>query len=210
MFGTNKHTTLLLVIIIIILLFGVGITLYYVLDLDWFKKVPQNNVEQPVIPYTEPEKEQNISLDISKRTYDIKLKTNEFDVVIYKDGTFEITMIENEKYKNIASYKEILNKKIKPSLKNIIKVYEVEVSKDLNPKTFLVFIDNSGNLYKLVDKVLINEGKYAFEKIEGVAKIVDIKQITNNYLTENINGINAIAIDYESNEILITDYLLKD
>ena len=210
MFGTNKHTTLLLVVIIIILLFGVGITLYYVLDLDWFKRVPQTNVKPSVTPYTESQKEQNVSLDITKRSYDIELKTNEFKVVVYKDGTFGITMLENEKYKNIANYAEVLNKEFKPSLKNIIKAYKVEVSKDSTPKEFLIFIDNSGNLYKLVEKVLINEGKYAFEKIEGIAKVVDIKQITNNYLTENINGINAIAIDYESNEILITDYLLKD
>lgn len=210
MFGTNKHTTLLLVVIIIILLFGVGITLYYVLDLDWFKKVPQTNLEPSVTPYTEPQKEQKVSLDITKRSYDIEIKTNEFKVVVYKDGTFGITMLKNEKYKNIANYTEVLNKEFKPSLKNIIKAYKVEVSKDSTPKEFLIFIDNSGNLYKLVEKVLINEGKYAFEKIEGIAKVVDIKQITNNYLTENINGINAIAIDYESNEILITDYLLKD
>ena len=50
---------------------------------------------------------------------------------------------------------------------------------------------------------------YTFDKIEGVGKIIDVKQITNDELTENTNGINAIAIDEESNELLLTNYLLK-
>lgn len=214
MIGTGRYTTLLLVIIIIILLFGVGITLYYVLELDWFKKteVVRPYIEQPVTPYKEVEIKENItvSLDMTKRTYDILLETEEFKVVVYKDGTVGITMLDNEKYKSVSTYNELLNKEVKPSLKDIVKAYDVKVSKDTIQKSCIVLLDKEGNMYKLVENVLLKEGKFAFVKIEGIAKVVDIKQITNNYLTENTTGINSIAIDYEGNELLITDYLLKD
>lgn len=213
MIGTGRYTTLLLVIIVIILLFGVGITLYFVLDLDWFNKEKITPyVEQEITPYKEEEIKENVqvSLDMTKRTYDIFVETDELKVVVYKDGTVGITMLENEKYKTLTTYKELLNKEVKPSLKDIMKVYSVKVAKDKVAKDCIVLLDKDGNMYKLVESVLVSEGKYAFVKIEGIAKIVDIKQITNNYLVENTNGINLIAIDYEGNELLITDYLLKD
>lgn len=214
MIGMGRYTTLLLVIIIIILLFGVGITLYYVLELDWFKKTEEVKpyVEQPVTPYKEVEIKENItvSLDMTKRTYDILLETEEFKVVVYKDGTFGITMLDNEKYKSVSTYNELLNKEVKPSLKDIVKAYDVKVTKEDTQKSCIVLLDKEGNMYKLVENVLLQEGKFAFVKIEGIAKVVDIKQITNNYLTENTTGVNSIAIDYEGNELLITDYLLKD
>ncbi len=214
MIGTGRYTTLLLIIIIIILLFAVGITLYYVLELDWFKKteVVRPYIEQPVTPYKEVEIKENItvSLDMTKRTYDILLETEEFKVVVYKDGTVGITMLDNEKYKSVSTYNELLNKEVKPSLKDIVKAYDVKVTKDDTQKSCIVFLDKEGNMYKLVENVLLQEGKFAFVKIEGIAKVVDIKQITNNYLTENTTGVNSIAIDYEGNELLITDYLLKD
>lgn len=214
MIGTGRYTTLLLVVIVIILLFGVGIALYFVLDLDWFnkEKVTPYVEQQPVTPYKEVEVKENIqvSLDMTKRTYDILVETDELKVIVYKDGTVGITMLENEKYRTLTTYSELLNKEVKSSLKDIVKVYSVKVSKDNIEKDCIILLDKDGNMYKLVESVLISEGKYAFVKIEGIAKIVDIKQITNNYLVENTNGINLIAIDYEGNELLITDYLLKD
>ena len=70
-------------------------------------------------------------------------------------------------------------------------------------------LDIDGNLYSLDKQQLAEQGEYKFTKIDGLAKIIDVQQITNDDLTENIAGINAIAIDQESNELLLTDYLLK-
>lgn len=218
MLRTNNYTTILLVLIVIILLVGVGIAIYYVLDLDWFNKKPVQiyNEVQPytqVLPYIEqPEVkvEKEIKYDITKRTYNLVLNTTEFKVVVYKDGTVGVTMLENEKYNKLTNYNELLNKEIKSSLTNIIRAYEVQVSKDTTPINYIVLLDSDGNLYEMVEKELTANGKYAFVKIEGLAKIVDVRQITNDVLTENETGINAIAIDEESNELLLTEYLIKN
>lgn len=213
MLRTNNYTTLLLVLIVIILLVGVGIALYYVLDLDWFSK-PNIQVYDEVKPYVENTIPQNTVVktseyDMTKRTYDILLETSDIKVVIYKDGTVGLTMLNNDTNKQVSIYKEIINKEIKTSLTNIVKVYEVSASKDSTVKKYIVLIDKDGNLYKLANEELVKKGKYAFVKIEGLAKIVDIKQITNKNVIDNPNGVNVIAIDYEGNELLLTDYLIK-
>ena len=213
----TNYTTFLLVLIVLILLVGVGIAVYYVLDLDWFEKLPvQIYNEQVVKPYeekqpqTEVKIEKKIAYDITKRAYNLELNTDELKVVVYKDGTVGITMKENEKYKDITSYTTLLNKESKLTLNNIVRTYEVEVLKEQKGGEYVILLDSEGNLYELVEQELINSGKYAFVKIEGLAKIIDVRQITNDNLTDNIEGVNAIAIDEESNELLLTEYLLKN
>lgn len=213
----TNYTTFLLVLIVLILLIGVGIAVYYVLDLDWFEKLPvQIYNEQVVKPYeekqpqTEIKIEKKIAYDITKRAYNLELNTDELKVVVYKDGTVGITMKENEKYKEITSYTTLLNKESKLTLNNIIRAYEVEVLKEQKGGKYIILLDSEGNLYELVEQEIVNSGKYAFVKIEGLAKIIDVRQITNDNLTDNIEGVNAIAIDEESNELLLTEYLLKN
>ena len=191
------------------MLFGVGIAIYYVLDLDWFVVK-----EKPVSPYIEtpiinPYKEEKLPYDVTKRTYDILIKTDELKVVVRKDGSVGITLLANEINKEVEVYKEILEKEITTDIKNIIKAYAVQASKTEEPNTFIVFLDKDGNVYKLDNKNIVQSGKYVIEKIEGIAKIVDIKQITNTDLVENENGVNVIAIDYEGNELLLTSYLIE-
>ena len=215
MLRRSNYTTLLLVMIVLILLIGVGIAIYYVLDLDWFSKAPVSIYNEQVKPYVEQPKvdvkiEKEIKYDITKRTYNLVLNTEELNVIVYKDGTVGITMVENEKYKELSGYAQLLNKEVKPSLTNIIRAYELEVSKDNASNKYLVLLDSDGNLYELVEKELTTNGKYAFVKVEGLAKIIDVRQITNDGLTENTTGVNAIAIDEESNELLLTDYLIKN
>lgn len=210
MVRTNNSTTLLLSLIVIILLIGVGITLYYVLDLDWFDHKPVN-VYDEVTPYTETESEQNTIkniYDIGKRVYDIELNTDEFKIIVYKDGSVGFTMKENDTYKDMANYNELLNIELKSELTNIVRVYEVLASKSSENNNHIVMLDNDGNVYRLVKEELLSNGKYVFLKIEGLSNIVDIKQITNMNLTQNLEGINAIAIDNKNNEILLTNYLL--
>ena len=57
---------------------------------------------------------------------------------------------------------------------------------------------------------LTKKGKIVFTKVQGLAKIADIKQITNDGVIENMFGVNAIAIDKDQNELLLTNYLLED
>ena len=156
------------------------------------------------------DKLKKIAYDITKRAYNLELNTDELKVVVYKDGTVGITMKENEKYKDITSYTTLLNKESKLTLNNIVRTYEVEVLKEQKGGEYVILLDSEGNLYELVEQELINSGKYAFVKIEGLAKIIDVRQITNDNLTDNIEGVNAIAIDEESNELLLTEYLLKN
>lgn len=215
MVRSNNYTTVLLIIIIIMLFIGLGITLYYVLDLDWFTKAPVDIYSEKVNIYKEQPQinikiEKEVKYDINKRTYNIVLNTDELKLVIYKDGTVGITMLSTEKNKEVSIYKEILNKEIKLALTNVIRAYEIEVSKDDTPVNHIILLDSNGNLYKLVKQELATNGKYKFVKIEGLAKIIDVRQITNDGLTDNTTGINAIAIDEESNELLLTDYLIKN
>ncbi len=213
MLRSNNYTTILLIAIVIILLIGVAIALYYVLDLNWFGAKPVDIYNEQIQVYTEQPQvkvEKEIKYDISKRTYNMVLNTDSLKVIVYKDGTIGITMLVNEQNKEVSIYKEILNKEVKPSLTNIIRAYEVVVSTNNVPMNYIVLLDSDGNLYKLAAKELATKGKYAFVKIEGLAKIIDVRQITNDGLTENSNGINAIAIDEESNELLLTDYLIKN
>lgn len=214
MIRANNHITILLVLIVIMLLIGVGIALYYVLDLDWFEKKPVD-IYNEVGEYQEQlntgiKIKKEIKYDIFKRTYDLVLDTEELKVVVYKDGTVGITMVKNDKNNQVSIYKEILNKEIKIELTNIIRAYEVVVSKNNIPNSYIVLLDVEGNLYKLQHQSLISNGKYTFTKIEGLAKIIDVRQITNDNLTENTNGTNAIAIDEESNELLLTNYIIGD
>lgn len=209
---TNNYTTLLLVLIVIILLFGVGIAIYYVLDLDWFAKKPVD-IYNEIGVYNEQLKQEvkikkEIKYDIAKRTYNIKLSTDNLDVIAYKDGTVGITLTKNNGNEQVEIYKENLYKEKKIELTNIIRVYEVEVAKEKTIKKYIVLLDVEGNLYKQEKQELVSKGNFTFVKIEGLAKIIDVKQITNDELTENKTGINAIAIDRESNELLLTDYLL--
>lgn len=214
MLRVNNYTTILLVVIVMILLAGVGIAVYYVLDLDWFKK-PQveiykesNNNAETIKPEVIVEKK--IQYDITKRTYNIILNTDELKIIVYKDGTAGLIMKENDKYKSIAGYNELLNKEVKTVLTNIIRVYDVNVSKKDVEKNTLLFLDSDGSLYELIEKELITNSKYVFSKLEGLANIIDVRQITNDNLTENLSGLNAIAVDQDSNELLLTDYLIKN
>lgn len=213
MLRTNNNITILLIAIVIMLFIGLGVAIYYVLDLDWFEGKPVDIYNEQVQPYVEVPKikvEKEIKYDISKRTYNIVLNTNELKIVVYKDGSVGVTMLDNEKYSTLTNYTELLNKETKPSLTNIIRAYEIQVSKDQTPINYVVLLDAEGNLYELVEKELITNGKYAFVKIEGLAKIIDVKQITNEGVTDNLEGVNAIAIDEESNELLLTEYLIKN
>lgn len=213
MIRVGNYTTILLVIIVAILLLGVGIAIYYVLGLDWFG-------DNPVQIYNETEGKQDglivevrvekeIKYDLSKRTYNIILYTDEFKIVVYKDGSVGITMLENEKYNKVVSYNELLNVEAKLDLANIIRAYQVKVAKDAKEEKHILLLDGDGNIYDFVEQELLTKGKYSFVKVEGIAKVIDIRQITNDGLTENTTGINVIAIDEESNEILLTNYLLK-
>lgn len=213
MLRSNNSTTILLVLIVLILFAGLGITIYYVLDLDWFTKQSvqiynefnPNNQQQNIQIKVEKE----IKYDITKRTYNLVINSDQFKIVIYKDGTVGITMLENDMYKEIKSYSEFVNKEIKAEVTNIIRAYNIKASKDSTPKSYMVLLDGAGNVYRLNEQEILTNGKYVFEKIQGLAKIIDIRQITNDGLTVNNNGINVIAIDEESNELLLTDYLLK-
>lgn len=213
MLRSNNSTTILLILIVLILLGGLGVTIYYVLDLDWFTKQPvqiynesnPNNQEQNIQIKVEKE----IKYDTTKRTYNLVLNSEQFKIVVYKDGTVGITMLENDMYKEVKPYSELINKEIKAEVTNIIRAYDIKASKDSTPKNYIVLLDGEGNVYRLNEKEISTNSKYAFEKIQGLAKIIDIRQITNDGLTENNNGINVIAIDEESNELLLTDYLLK-
>ena len=208
-----NYTTLLLFLIVIILLFGVGIALYYVLDLDWVSKYyvqiyneANSNQEEQI----KVEVKKEIKYDESRRTYNLELITDELKIIVYKDGTVGVSMLENEKYAQINGYTELVNIEIKLTLTNIIRAYNVKVADENTSNDYIVLLDSDGNLYKLVESTLIENGQYTFVKIEGLAKIIDVRQITNDGLVENTEGINAIAIDEESNELLLTDYLLKD
>lgn len=212
MIRTGKYTTLLLVIIVLILLFGVGIAIYYVLELDWFDKKPvQIYKEEPqVTPYKEQGTTITKDYDITKRVYNLLLDTENIRVIVYKDGTVGVTLKANDINNQVNIYKEIIDKEVKPALTNIVKVYEVYASENDKKNSYIVLLDNTGNVYKLVNKELAKNGKIAFVKVQGLAKIVDIKQITNEGLVENTTGVNAIAIDNEQNELILTNYLLKD
>ena len=207
----SNYTTLLLVLIVIILLFGVGIAIYYVLDLDWFAK----KAAQMVDIYDETQKndvqvKKEIAYDLAKRIYNIKLSTENLDVIVYKDGTVGMTITDSKTNEQVNIYKENLNKEKKMELTNIIRAYEVEASNGKVAKKYIVLLDVDGTLYKQEKEAIITSGNFAFAKIEGLAKIIDVRQITNDELTENNTGINAIAIDGESNELLLTNYLLTE
>lgn len=214
MIRTNNYITILLVLIVIMLLIGVGVAVYYVLDLDWFANKSVNIYDEVGVyneqAVTQNKIEKQIKYDITKRTYNLVLDTDELKLVVYKDGTVGITMTKTDKNEQVSIYKEILNKEIKIELSNIIRAYEVVASKNSKLNSYVVLLDVDGNLYKLEHQELTSNGKYIFTKIEGLAKIIDIRQITNESLTENTNGINAIAIDEESNELLLTNYLMGD
>ena len=213
MLGRNNYTTILLVIIVLILLFGVGIAVYYALDLEWFKKKTNVQIYNEADLYNEKaeceEKTlRQIKYDISKRTYNLILETDSLKIIVYKDGTVGITVTANKTNNDIEIYEELLNKEIKLTLKNIIRAYNVSASNGNGISNYIVLLDVDGNLYKLEEKELLKNGKQEFDKIEGIAKIVDIKQITNEGLVENTKGVNVVAIDEESNELLLTNYLI--
>ena len=214
MIRVGNYTTILLVIIVAILLFGVGIAVYYVLDLDWFSSRPVEIYNEPGVsqqgPVVEVRVEKEIKYDLTKRTYNLILNTEEFKVVVYKDGTVGITMLENEKYNVFAGYNELVNTEAKLDLTNIIRAYEVKVAKNTQPINHILLLDSEGNLYDFSQQELLTNGKYTFTQIQGVGKIIDVREITNDGLAENTTGINVIAIDEESNEILLTDYLIKE
>ena len=214
MIRRNNYITILLVLIVIMLLIGVFIAIYYVLDLNWFEKM-----QVEIYKETQIDKENNnniqvkiekeIKYDISKRTYNLYLDAQDLKVIVYKDGTVGITLEDNAVNNQVNIYKEILGKEIKLELTNVIRVYEVVASKDNVKHKFILLLDVNGNLYNLDKQQLTKNGEYKFIKIEGLGKIIDVKQITNDDLTENTTGINVIAIDQESNELLLTDYLIK-
>lgn len=206
---TSKYTTILLISIVMILLFGVGIALYYVLDLDWFEKNPVEIDIYKESQNVQIKVENIIKYNITKRTYNLLLDTNDLKVVIYKDGTVGITLKDNYNNNQVEIYKEILNKELKLNVKNIIRAYEVEASKTDELNKYILLLDLYGNLYSLDKKQLAQKAKYEFKKIDGLGKIIDVKQITNDDVIDNKDGINVVAIDGESNEILLTEYLVK-
>ena len=77
-------------------------------------------------------------------------------------------------------------------------------------KKYVILLDVEGNLYKQEKQAIVTSGNFTFVKIEGLAKIIDVRQITNDELTENNTGINVIAVDEQSNELLITNYFLTE
>ena len=111
MIRTNNYTTFLLCLIVIILLVGVGIAVYYVLELDWFEKKPVDIYKEIQVYKEQPNVEtiikKEIKYDISKRTYDINVMNGYFNVIVYKDGTVGITMLENDKYGNSPHYNKL-------------------------------------------------------------------------------------------------------
>ena len=210
MIRANNYITFLLVLIVIILVFGVGLAIYYVLDLNWFGKKVDIYAEN-IIPNEQIETKQRVEgYDLAKRNYDIVINGDDFKITVYKDGTVGIKMIDNEENRKVSIYKEIRDKEIKTSLTNIVRAYEVYASKTSTAKKYIVLVDKDGNLYKLVNEELIKDGRYAFVKIEGIAGIMDIKEISNENTSPLLEGINVIAIDSEGNEILLTDYLVNN
>ena len=210
MIRANNYITFLLVLIVIILVFGVGLAIYYVLDLNWFGKKVDIYAEN-IIPNEQIETKQRVEgYDLAKRNYDIVINGDDFKITVYKDGTVGIKMIDNEENRKVSIYKEIRDKEIKTSLTNIVRAYEVYASKTSTAKKYIVLVDKDGNLYKLVNEELIKDGRYAFGKIEGIAGIMDIKEISNENTSPLLEGINVIAIDSEGNEILLTDYLVNN
>ena len=211
MFRQNNYTTILLTVIVLLLLLGVGVAVYYVLDLDWFTKKPID-IYNELDVYGEQLTNQviikkEIKYDASKRTYGILTETDEVKIIVYKDGTVGATCYEND---NVVIYKEYVNKEIKLDINNIVRAYLVKVANSKNTiVSYIVLLDFEGNLYKLPTKELLENGKITLEKVEGLAKIIDVRQITNDELNENTEGINVIAIDENSNELLLTEYLLK-
>jgi len=208
MIRKNNYITALLVIIVIMLLIGLFVAIYYVLELDWFKQNKQVNLYQEK-PLIQQVVKNEIKYDITKREYNIALYGEEFKVIVYKDGSVGVTMMENEMNGQVKIYNEILNKEIKLDINNIVRAYEVYVANDATQANCILLLDKDGNLYRLSNSELMTNGKYSFNKIEGLAKIIDVKPITNDGLVENATGINAIAIDEESNELLLTNYLLN-
>ena len=179
------------------------------MDLNWFNKTVDVYSEVTKTVEQVEVKPQVKGYDLSKRNYDIVLNTDDFKITVYKDGTVGIVMIDSEKNTQVKVYKEIINKEIKPSLTEIVKAYEVFASKSATERKYIVLVDKDGNLYKLVNKELVENGKYAFVKIQGIANIMDIKEISNENTSPLLEGVNAIAIDFEGNEILLTDYLIN-
>ena len=170
MIRTSKYITLLLIIIVIMLLIGLGVAIYYVLDLDWFDKKPVDIYNELQV-YQEQLKgevkiEKEMGYDITKRTYNIVLESDELKVVVYKDGTVGITMLKSEKNQQVEIYKELIDKETKLDLTNIVRAYEVIVSKDATPNSYIILLDADGNLYKLANQELMSNGKYTFVKIE--------------------------------------------
>lgn len=212
MVSRNSSTTILLVLIVIALIIGLAIAIYHVLDWDWLEKSfvqiyseSLNQKEENVIVETK----MKIKYDISKRKHNILLSTDEFKVIIYKDGTAGVTMLENEKYKEISDYTNIVNTEVKLTMTNIIRAYEIDLSKNYKTNKYIILLDSDGNLYKFAEQELIENSIYSFAKVEGISKIIDVRQIINNELNENNNRIDAIAIDEESNEILLSNFLEK-
>ena len=85
MIRTNNFITFLLTLIVLVLIVGVGVAIYYVLDLDWFDKKPIEiyNEVQPYIEQQKPiEPVKNYVFDMSKRKYNIELNTDEFKIVV--------------------------------------------------------------------------------------------------------------------------------
>ena len=208
MIRATNYTTFLLILIVLVLIVGVGVAAYYVLDLEWFKN--------PIVIYKEEKPTQEIlptetilKYDMTKRTYNMLLLTEEFRTIIYSDGTVGITMLENTKYRNIGKYSELVNKEEIIEVINVVRAYEVETSTVGELTKHMLLLDIKGNLYKLNVQKLVDNGKYEFEKIEGLSNIIDVQQITNDGLMENVMGSNVIAIDNRNNELLLTNYLLE-
>lgn len=214
MYRTSRIIMVLLILIVIMLTLSVGVAIYYVLELDWFKqdkrpvqiyKDEVNNKinEQVKVPEV-------YSYDMTKRQYDIVNQLEDMNITVYKDGTVGITLKATEQNKQVNVYKEILEKEIKVDAVNIVKAFKAQASKSKMPNTYILLLDKDGNIYKLNNKEFVTSAKFVFAKIEGVAKIRDIVQITGKNVVDNKEGFNVIAIDNENNEILITDYLIKE
>ena len=205
MIRRNNHTTILLASIVIILILGLCVTLYYVLDLDWFNKkdVDIYNEFNPNIEQPEVQIKNEIKYDITKRAYNLVINTDEFKIIVYKDGTVGVTMLENERYSQITDYNELLSEEKVLTLANIIRAYDVTIQKENEAKEYILLLDIDGNVYELIINNLNEKTEYEFSKVEGIENIIDIKQI----ILENTSNIDAIAIDNVSNEILLNEYL---
>lgn len=210
----GKYITFLLVLIILILLVGVGLSIYYVINI-----VNDNNKQIEIYKEDERVEEQSKKIfDLSKRQYQMEVNGTQFYVLLNIDGKMNIMMQEDTTLKDkIKSFDSIAKKSIEADINDVVRVYEINIAtikqqdQEKNPDTIeyendftLVAITVDGNVYQLNKQILYDESVYKFTKIDSLKDIVSIHQIKK---VKDIEITDAIAIDKNQNEILITEYI---